>query len=386
MLVGDAYLFGLLQAPLVFVAPVPLFLPQAVILSALLLTPPRRWWLPLVVYSVYLLVHALLRGNPLWHAAGVNVADLIEPLVGAILIRALVPGSAEFSRLTSVSAYVACVTVGAILSATWASTVRIFLGAAYWDSWSTWFLSDVLSSLAVAPLILLWARAGRSGLRAQSRARFLEAAALVSAFVLLGALGLANYWGSDVERALQLYAPVPVLIWAAMRFGPRGVSSGLSAVIVLSVTTAANDWGPGAETNLLTVRVFLFAIGLPLFALAALMEEQQTAQEYLEESEDRYHKMVSNLPGSVLLFDAQLRYVFADGQGLSDLGLSKGAVEGKSLWEVFPRGMAAVLEPHYRAALIGAHDSFALPYNGRIYQTEVLPVSAAGSATGMMLV
>src|SRR3954452_13910353 len=63
VLVGDAYLFGLLQAPLVFVATVPLFLPQAVILSALLLTPPRRWWLPFVVYSVYLLVHALLRGN-----------------------------------------------------------------------------------------------------------------------------------------------------------------------------------------------------------------------------------------------------------------------------------------------------------------------------------
>jgi integral membrane sensor domain MASE1 len=247
MLVHDVYLFGGLGPA--FVAPVPLFLPQAVILSALLLTPPRRWWLPLVVYFAYLVVHGIWRANPLGLAVFVNVANVIEALAGAVLVRRFVPRFTEFSTLTSVSAYVACVTLASILGATCAATAWVFHGSAFWDIWPKWFLSDVLASLAVAPMILLWARAGRSGLRAQSRARLIEATALGSAFVLLAWLRLATSGGDDAPRAILRYVSVLLLLWAAVRFGPRGLMTALSAVIVISIAVTVNESGPSVTVQ-----------------------------------------------------------------------------------------------------------------------------------------
>src|SRR6188768_935140 len=96
MLLADVYLFAGLNAPPGFIALIPLFLPQAVILAVLLLTPHRHWAPPLVVYYVYLVVHAILRGNPPTYAALADLADVFNPVVAALLIGRLVPGPLQF--------------------------------------------------------------------------------------------------------------------------------------------------------------------------------------------------------------------------------------------------------------------------------------------------
>src|SRR5436305_14362728 len=48
MLLTDVYLFAVLAAPPGYIAPIPLYLPPAVILATLLLTPPRHSALPLL--------------------------------------------------------------------------------------------------------------------------------------------------------------------------------------------------------------------------------------------------------------------------------------------------------------------------------------------------
>jgi signal transduction histidine kinase/integral membrane sensor domain MASE1 len=380
MLLTDVYLLGVLAAPPGYISPIPLFLPQAVILSVLLLTEPRRWLLPLVVYYVYLVVHVIWRGNPVGVAVFINVADVIEALAGAVLIRRFVPRATEFSNLTSVSTYVACVTLGSILGATWASTVWVFHGRAFWDIWPKWFLSDVLASLAVAPMILLWVRAGRAGLRAQSRARLIEAVALGSSFFVLAGLRLATSEGENIERTILRYLSVLLLLWAAIRFGPRGMMTALSAVIVISIAIISNESGPSAPTNLVTLQVFLLMIGVPLFGLAVLVQERQ-------ESQERYRAVLANLPHSaVLLFGPDLRLRFADGQGLAELGLPKPPILDQPVAAVFPAPVASVLAPHYQGALAGAPASLDLSYQERVYHAEVLPLTVAAQPAGMLLV
>ena len=88
-----------------------------------------------------------------------------------------------------------------------------------------------------------------------------------------------------------LYLPVPLLLWAAVRFGPRGLVSALALVTALAVTGVANGLGPLAErseaANLL-LQHFLFAVGVPLFVLAVLVQERQEGQAALARSEARY--------------------------------------------------------------------------------------------------
>lgn len=87
------------------------------------------------------------------------------------------------------------------------------------------------------------------------------------------------------------------------------------------------------------------------------------------------HPIVHSFPhGAVVVFDHELRFLSAGGLGLIDVGLSREALEGKSIWEVFPEETAALIEPLYRAALAGESTTYDVPYAGRIFTQRLAPV------------
>ncbi|NEO99270.1 MAG: PAS domain S-box protein [Symploca sp. SIO2E9] len=103
--------------------------------------------------------------------------------------------------------------------------------------------------------------------------------------------------------------------------------------------------------------------------------EQKLAEEALQKSEELYRTMAHNFPnGAVLLFDKNMHYTLAEGMGLSDFGLSKELIEGKTIREVFPAEICKVKEQADFAALSGIASVFEIPYGGRVYLVHVLPV------------
>jgi PAS domain S-box-containing protein len=91
--------------------------------------------------------------------------------------------------------------------------------------------------------------------------------------------------------AALLYAPLPFLLWAAVRFGTRGAATAVSAIAFLAIVGAAYGHGPFAEEspeqNALSVQVFLISMSLPLLLLGALIEERDRATKTLREREVR---------------------------------------------------------------------------------------------------
>jgi signal transduction histidine kinase/integral membrane sensor domain MASE1 len=370
--------------------PLPLFPPQAIILSVLLLTPPRRWWLYLLAYYILQVAGGVYSHLPFWYVLLSNVGNLIEPLVGALLLRRFIRLPPQFARLREVGIYVACVVVASLLGATWGATSRVLAGFDFWLAFRAWFLADSLASLVLAPMILLWVSTGPPDLRAIPRRRATEAALLGLGILLGGVLVFGTRIETPDRAQGLLYLPVPLLIWAAVRFGPRGLMTALPLVVVLAIAGVGNGLGPFVEhpipANVFTLQLFLYGVGVPLFCLAALVQERQQAQAGLAQSEARYRAVVDNFPhGAVLLFGPGLRHLFAGGQGLPEVGLSAESVEGKTLWEAFPGDLATALAPPYRAALAGSQKSLELTHAGRTYQVQVLPVSDAGTATGMVV-
>jgi signal transduction histidine kinase len=245
-------------------------------------------------------------------------------------------------------------------------------------------VGDVLASLVLAPLLVLWATRGFRGLRRASRARLMEAALLGLALLVVGWLVFGTETNDPETAGALLYLPVPILVWAAVRFGPQGLVTALAAVTIMAITGAANQLGAfqyrTSSASIFTLQAFLLGVGMPLFLLSALVSERQQAQE-------RYRVIVRSLPrAAVLLFGPDLRHQFADGQGLVDVGLTKEAVEGRTLSEAFPRELATVLEPHYRAALAGRRGAFELAFGGRQFQMDALPIPDATTPTGLLVV
>jgi len=140
-------------------------------------------------------------------------------------------------------------------------------------------------------------------------------------------------------------------------------------VIVLGSTTAG----------------LLVAIASFLFHREFLQRER--AEANLRRSEALYRAVLSQFPnGAVLLFDRDLRYRLAEGQGLQQVGLSKAGLEGRTIWEALPAETSAAIEPAYRAALAGQATSFEIPFGGRHYSVHVSPLAGApGQTLGMVV-
>lgn len=105
------------------------------------------------------------------------------------------------------------------------------------------------------------------------------------------------------------------------------------------------------------------------------VRERTAEEEVLHRSEELYRTLAQNFPnGAVKLFDRELRYTLAEGTGLTDVGLSKENVEGKTIWDIFPAQTSAMLEPFYQSAFAGKASVTELSYSGCIYRVHIVPV------------
>lgn len=82
--------------------------------------------------------------------------------------------------------------------------------------------------------------------------------------------------------------------------------------------------------------------------------ERKQIEQQLQESEERARTIIQNLPGTLIhIFDREFRYVFNDGQGMEQLGLSNEMLVGRSIHDVLDLDTANNVEENYRRVLNG---------------------------------
>ena len=118
--------------------------------------------------------------------------------------------------------------------------------ARFGETWRAWWVGDALGALVVAPLLTTWIAGGH--LRTGAR-RAAEAGSL-AATLALGTLFVFGPPMPGVEPLQQPYLLLPPLIWAALRFGPRGASASTFIVAALAIALTAAGHGPFAGARL----------------------------------------------------------------------------------------------------------------------------------------
>ncbi|HEY9664621.1 MAG TPA: PAS domain S-box protein, partial [Allocoleopsis sp.] len=95
----------------------------------------------------------------------------------------------------------------------------------------------------------------------------------------------------------------------------------------------------------------------------------------LRHSEELSRTVLENFPnGGVFLFDRHLHYVLAEGMGLAKVGLTKAALENKTLWQTLPPENHPMIELAYHNTLAGQTSRFETAYGGHVYDVDVLPL------------
>src|SRR6185312_5353480 len=205
--------------------------PAGLGLAVLFLYGVRLW--PAIV------VGDLLLGDfstPLGTVLGQTVGNTLAVVLAALLLRRLTDGRAGLERVMDVLALVACALVAAVVSAAFGPTSLRLGDVISTDElarvFRTWTLSDASGILVVAPVLLTWAARGLAGI---GRREALEGAAVLALLVVLAELPSQR----DVP-----YIVFPVLLWAAMRFGPRGAATAILVVCSITVWNTAHENGP----------------------------------------------------------------------------------------------------------------------------------------------
>jgi len=272
--------------------------PTSAILAAILIASPiRHWWAyTLVGYSTYAIDVA--RAGFLVSDVLYNVADIIKVFIAAVGVRWFADGLRAFDSLHGLVRYIFFAVVLAPVTSAFVAAVA-GAGEGYWFYWRAWCLSEALAFLMLAPAILTWIAGARTTFKNISLARCIEACLIGSGLLAISVPVFT--WSAAIEGRVPalVYLPLPFLIWAAVRFGPVGVTTSLLVVAFLSISGAVHGQGPFASTsvdNVLSLQLFLIMMSLPLMFLAALIEEGRAKTNALSESELRFRAMADTAP------------------------------------------------------------------------------------------
>jgi integral membrane sensor domain MASE1/GAF domain-containing protein len=250
--------------------------PAGLGLAVLFLYGIRLW--PAVV------VGDLLLGDystPLGTVLAQTVGNTVAVVVAALLLRRLTSGRGDLERVADVLALVACALVAALVSAAFGPlSLRLGdvipadeLGRVF----RTWTLGDACGVLVLAPVILTWATVGLRGIH---RREVVEGAIALALLVALSEL--------PPQREVP-YIVFPVLLWCALRFGPRGASAAILVVCSITVWNTAHNAGPfvreSTTDSLLATQLFIAIAALTSLVLAAVTAERGRVAAALAQSE-----------------------------------------------------------------------------------------------------
>jgi PAS domain S-box-containing protein len=271
---------------------------SAILLSVLLVARPVHWWAYVLAAYFSSVIRDARAGFP---AEGFLFlgAGLLEILGAAFVLRRYLDPLRMFDSLRGIALYLAIAVIGA-------PGISAFVSASaggaehYWFFWRVWFLSEGLAQLTLAPAILSWIALTRNGLGTVSTARWVEASALFCAVALVGSVAFTGEVPGGHGIPAMVYLPLPFLLWAAVRFGPMGMTTSLLIVAFLSISGAVHGRGPFASSgewqDVISLQLFLGTVSVPLLLLAAVIHESREKAQVLRESESRFRSMADNSP------------------------------------------------------------------------------------------
>jgi len=282
----------------------PLWPPTGLALALVLLRGYRIWpAIFLGAVSPY-----LMADRSLLEIGSVGIGTLLAAFAGVWLISRWSNGHQTFGTPSGIAKFAIISFVPtAVMSSTIVQAGYILSDKlSFSDSavtWLTWWLADAAGTLAIAPVVVLWAT---THLRRSSKWDLLESIAVSALVIIIGIVAYSPLIGSSLisdgfnvrlpYRSLLGFLVLLPLMWAGLRGNRYGVAT--AALIFLGTAvwgfSAGNDPFPKADLDgsLLVLFVLSISVSVPPLAVAAAIATRQDVEAHLLSLQDQLGRQI----------------------------------------------------------------------------------------------
>jgi signal transduction histidine kinase len=267
--------------------------PNVILFCALLFVSQRRWWLYIIaVFPAHVIAeHGV--GMPVPQMLVAFVTNCMVALLNAYAVRRFVgdpPWFGSFQKATNYIVITAGLSPG--LSAFGGAFVPILGGGGlenYWAFYAHWYLANALPNLTLGPVLLIWLSDEPRWTDWIPSRRHVEPL-LMTVVLAATCVAVTHFAGGFVHSRFLpalLLLPLPVVLWAAVRFGEKGASGAILIVAVFMTWAALRGTGVLAnddpENSVLAAQIFLLGVSIPLLLLGAMIDELRRAERAMRQ-------------------------------------------------------------------------------------------------------
>jgi PAS domain S-box-containing protein len=275
-----------------------------------------------------------------WFLGAVFLNDCAKAVLAALLLKRFMADPIRFNSMRDFGIYcLVAVLLVPLLSAFGGAAARIGLGHEFWGSLEQWFLGNAMANLIVTPVLFYWV------LRPPNPATFsaprsFEAAILVLGLMITLALAFEPIAGPRDFAEWRYYAPLPFIVWAAIRFRMFGASAAVALLTVFAVVAAIEGSGSFAnlspEETSSRLQHFLLLRAAPLYLVAVLIEQTWQVGSSLRKSEQRYRAVVESQTDFLCRFRPDTTLTFVNAAYCGFIGKPRAELLGVRLLDLLP--------------------------------------------------
>jgi len=252
-----------------------------------------------------------LQGSPLHIALLIGIGGALSALMARQLLSNNTFFDPALQRPRDYFSLMAAAALSALVSATvgvvalWSA--GILPSAAGVGALLNWWQGDALGILLVTPLILVWQRCPRRWF--SSMARTFETLACFGLLVLSGQVEFLDRFSLYFGAIEHLHPTFLFVVWAAVRFGRRGVTLVIVLTAIQALIGAARGTGAFAhdieQTHMLNFWFYALTLSTVGISMALSIAHRQHVEAKLKQSETFKDVILNSVAAEIAVIDNQ---------------------------------------------------------------------------------
>lgn len=342
-----------------------IWLPTGIAVAALM-----RWGFhPAYLLSIYLAAFLINYsvGSTFLLSAQIGVGNTLAPIVAASMMQRFSFQNA-LDRPHDILLLVLAAMVGMVFSAT-GGVISLMLSGnlaevEFLKAWIVWWLGDTVGVLLIAPMLL---NINKNELQQLWNNR----AHLVAWIIFVGLLEWVVFQylaGPAGQFMLLSFVLLPLVVWAAMRYGISGASIVILGLSIIAVWSTANQRGlfyhSDMHQSIFSLWVFMATMVLVALMIAILQSRHRLSENALRESESKLRGMINGALDAIITIDHHGKIVEFNPAAEHIFGYSRAEVLGLKLADV-------IIPPSMKDAHSAGHANFIQTGQKRIFDQRL---------------